>query len=96
MNFKIAGTKYYNNDYRVGSKITLEHDPSNVHDSNAIKVLNEDGDQLGHVPAAAAAVMMLLSQRADLSIAELFYATADYDDSFSMDLLPNLQVVERS
>jgi len=41
----------------VGDAVTLEREPSNRHDSNAILVLSEDGSELGYVPRFEASEM---------------------------------------
>ena len=35
----------------VGDRLELEREPSNLHDANAIKVMDRAGRQLGHIPA---------------------------------------------
>lgn len=51
--FNIAGMSYRDNidDYLGEFKGTLEAEPTNAYDSNAIKVLAPDGHHLGYVPA---------------------------------------------
>lgn len=51
--FNIAGMSYRENidDYLGEFKGTLEADPTNAYDTNAIKVLAPDGHHVGYVPA---------------------------------------------
>ena len=62
---KVAGVSYQNEDgtsrqaiarrCAVWEKLKLFHDDENPHDSNAIQVLRENGQQLGFLPAYLAA-----------------------------------------
>lgn len=44
-------------DLQVGERVTLEREPENRHDANAILILNAAGDELGYVPREDAAEM---------------------------------------
>ena len=80
---KIAGTKYYNIEPpEFGEPLQLISDPDNRFDSNAVKVCNQEGDQLGHVPAPAAAVMALIATNTGHKIEELFEAKMEYGENF--------------
>jgi SWI/SNF-related matrix-associated actin-dependent regulator of chromatin subfamily A3 len=48
--FKVTGASFYKNDAEEGDLIFFELEPDNPHDKNAIKVLNEEGLMLGHIP----------------------------------------------
>ena len=52
LEFEIAGMSYRNNidDYLGEHKGTLEAEPRNEYDPNAIKILAEDGHHVGYVP----------------------------------------------
>lgn len=56
LSFNIAGVKYYDaafvmDDLKVGSPLTLESEPENPHDSQAVKI-SFNGKKLGYVPAS--------------------------------------------
>lgn len=56
LSFNIAGVKYYDaafvmDDLKVGSPLTLEPEPENPHDSQAVKI-SFNGKKLGYVPAS--------------------------------------------
>ncbi|GIQ68939.1 HIRAN domain-containing protein [Xylanibacillus composti] len=61
----IAGITYENDDgssrikiaksCRAGQKLNLVRDPDNPHDKNAVKIMTEDGRQLGFLDASTAA-----------------------------------------
>ena len=58
---KIAGLTHENPDgtsrqfiieqCRPYERVSLEHDPENEHDENAVKVMHGDGSQIGFIPA---------------------------------------------
>jgi hypothetical protein len=87
---KIAGAQFYEwpPDYPiVGDALSLAHNPDNRHDSNAIEIIAESGDhstQIGHIPAAAAAVMVLLSRHTGMPVEVLF--GADLSDGQQVNL----------
>jgi HIRAN domain len=88
---KIAGTKFYTTATpEKGSKLTLRSNPDNRYDSNAIEILDKDGNQLGHVPAAAAAVMTLYAQKVGYPVGKLFEAVMDYEENFTLDMVEEL------
>lgn len=43
------GRQRYIRRMSVGEAVTLERDPSNIHDKNAIKVINKSGNQIGFI-----------------------------------------------
>jgi hypothetical protein len=86
---KIAGTKFYHTECPpAGTKLVLKSNPDNQYDSNAIEVRDDEGDQLGHVPAAAAALMTLLAQEIGHPVEEIFEAKMEYDENFTLAVLP--------
>ena len=86
---KIAGSRYYAGVLpKPGSVLILDAEPSNPHDPNAIKILNLDEEQLGHVPAAAAALMTLVSQETGHPVYVLFEAKMRQGEEFSLGLKP--------
>jgi len=76
----VAGESFRNDDgtdrqaiiagCRVGEPLLLEADPDNPHDENAVRVLREDGKQIGHLEAGMAAQLAN-----DLSDFSAFVAT---------------------
>ena len=53
-NTKVVGVTFegrqrYIRRMSVGEDVTLERDPSNIHDKNAIKVINKGGYQIGFI-----------------------------------------------
>jgi hypothetical protein len=51
----VAGHDYYPVPCSGGEFITLVRDPTNIHDPNAIKLLNSSGTQIGFMPREVAA-----------------------------------------
>jgi SWI/SNF-related matrix-associated actin-dependent regulator of chromatin subfamily A3 len=51
---KIVGVRYYNGYATAGEMVVLRHEPNNQYDSNAIKVTNVQGQQIGHLPRTVA------------------------------------------
>lgn len=52
---KIVGVRYYNGFATAGEMVVLRREPSNPYDSNAIRVDNVLGNQIGHIPRTVAA-----------------------------------------
>ncbi|KAK4121600.1 RAD5-like protein [Parathielavia appendiculata] len=52
---KIVGVRYYNGMATAGEVVVCRREPSNQYDSNAIRVDNVLGRQIGHIPRAVAA-----------------------------------------
>jgi SWI/SNF-related matrix-associated actin-dependent regulator of chromatin subfamily A3 len=52
---KIVGVRYYSGYATVGEMVICRREPNNPYDSNAIRVLNVQGDQIGHIPKTWAA-----------------------------------------
>jgi len=47
---RIVGRQYYDGQVRLEEDISLEREPDNEHDPNAIGVMNQDSEQVGHLP----------------------------------------------
>lgn len=47
---KIVGVRYYNGYATPGEQVMVKREPSNQHDSNAIRIDNVQGTQIGHLP----------------------------------------------
>ncbi|KAK4097378.1 RAD5-like protein [Parathielavia hyrcaniae] len=52
---KIVGVRYYNGMATAGEVVVCRREPSNQYDSNAIRVDNVLGRQIGHIPRTVAA-----------------------------------------
>ncbi|KAE8553037.1 hypothetical protein EYB25_004416 [Talaromyces marneffei] len=50
INTKIVGVRFYSGYASSGERVTLQREPDNKYDRNAIKVLNVMGAQIGHIP----------------------------------------------
>jgi len=52
---ELAGARFYKNDnlgflFKHGEQMLLFQEPDNIHDKNAVKVVNLRGQQIGHIP----------------------------------------------
>ncbi|GKZ18628.1 hypothetical protein AbraIFM66951_007648 [Aspergillus brasiliensis] len=54
---KIVGVRYYRGHATIGEHVRVVRDPGNPYDSNAIRVDNVMGQQIGHIPRTVAAVL---------------------------------------
>ncbi|KAH6913909.1 SNF2 family N-terminal domain-containing protein [Coprinopsis sp. MPI-PUGE-AT-0042] len=64
MQTNVVGIKYYNGLVGNGEQVTLVREPTNRFDSNAVKVTNIQGIQIGHIPKnVAGRLAPLLDQR---------------------------------
>ncbi|KAF8858265.1 hypothetical protein BDZ45DRAFT_674055 [Acephala macrosclerotiorum] len=52
---KIVGVRYYNGYATPGEQVMVMREPGNPHDSNAIRINNVQGIQIGHIPKNLAA-----------------------------------------
>ena len=52
---KIVGIRYYDGYATVGEQVMIKREPGNPYDSNAIRVNNVQGTQIGHLPRNLAA-----------------------------------------
>ena len=52
---KIVGIRFYNGFAMLGEQVMIRREPTNPYDSNAIRVNNVQGDQIGHLPKNLAA-----------------------------------------
>lgn len=59
LKFEVRGVKHRNYPYwllKPGDVVHLEAEPSNEHDRNAIKVVDQNGLHMGYVPAELACI----------------------------------------
>ncbi|KAF7597368.1 hypothetical protein BBP40_006309 [Aspergillus hancockii] len=52
---KIVGVRYYRGTANIGERVVVRRQPDNQYDSNAIRVDNVMGNQIGHIPRNMAA-----------------------------------------
>ncbi len=52
---KIVGIRYYDGYATMGEQVMIRREPGNPHDSNAIRINNVQGTQIGHLPRNLAA-----------------------------------------
>lgn len=52
---KIVGVRFYTGHATKGEHVVVKREPSNHYDSNAIRVGNVMGEQIGHIPRQMAA-----------------------------------------
>lgn len=57
-----------------GNGVILDRNPNNLHDSNAVRVLDEGGQMLGHIDATSAAILALHMDRGVIFIASVMTA----------------------
>ena len=55
INAKVVGVRYYHGVATMGEQVMVKREPGNPHDSNAIRVNNVQGTQIGHLPRNLAA-----------------------------------------
>ncbi|KAL8824855.1 MAG: hypothetical protein Q9191_004771 [Dirinaria sp. TL-2023a] len=55
LNTKVVGIRYYTGYATVGEFVLIRREPSNIYDSNAIRIDNVQGNQIGHIPRTMAA-----------------------------------------
>lgn len=65
---KIVGVRYYNGVATVGEYVILRREPSNPYDSNAIRVDNVFGNQIGHIPRNLAAKLAPYIDRGEVEL----------------------------
>lgn len=51
---KVVGVRFYNGYATNGETVMLRREPTNQYDSNAIRVNNVFGEQIGHIPRPVA------------------------------------------
>ncbi|KAK5660361.1 hypothetical protein OQA88_12902 [Cercophora sp. LCS_1] len=65
---KIVGVRYYNGFATAGEIVVLRREPSNQYDSNAIRVDNVLGNQIGHIPRTVAAKLAPYMDNGDVEL----------------------------
>ncbi|GES66884.1 SNF2 family helicase [Aspergillus terreus] len=65
---KIVGVRYYRGHATIGEYVILRREPTNQYDSNAIRVDNVMGAQIGHIPRNMAAKLAKYMDAKDLLV----------------------------
>ncbi|KAK4233595.1 RAD5-like protein [Achaetomium macrosporum] len=65
---KVVGVRYYNGMATAGEVVVCRREPSNPYDSNAIRVDNVLGHQIGHIPRTIAAKLAPYMDRDEIAI----------------------------
>ncbi|KAF9650574.1 hypothetical protein BDM02DRAFT_3164771 [Thelephora ganbajun] len=68
LNTNIVGVQYYKGLVGYGEHVKLEREPNNQYDRNAIKVLNINNTQVGHVPRNVAAKLAPLLDQGKVTV----------------------------
>jgi hypothetical protein len=102
---RIAGTRHKNVDGSSRTRLIgrlepldrlhFEHEPTNPHDPNAVRVLGEDGRQVGYLPREVAADVVEKSRRGH-EFACFVEDVIEEDDSRRLAWFVDLFVVEAS
>ncbi|KAL2256470.1 hypothetical protein VTK26DRAFT_1611 [Humicola hyalothermophila] len=77
---KIVGVRYYSGMATVGEVVVCRREPSNEYDSNAIRVDNVLGRQIGHIPRAIAAKLAPYLDRGEIAIEAVLTGEKGYYD----------------
>ena len=65
---KIVGIRYYNGRATTDEYVMVRREPRNPYDSNAIRIDNVVGDQIGHIPRGMAAKLAALIDSKELLV----------------------------
>ncbi|MCJ1475579.1 hypothetical protein MMC13_004242 [Lambiella insularis] len=65
---KIVGVQYYTGYATIGEHAIIKREPTNRYDSNAIRVINVQRDQIGHIPRQVAAKLAAYMDAGDLLV----------------------------
>jgi SWI/SNF-related matrix-associated actin-dependent regulator of chromatin subfamily A3 len=65
---KIVGCRFYDGRVTLGEYVTVRREPRNQYDSNAIRIDNVQGKQIGHIPRQVAAKLAGLVDSRDLLV----------------------------
>lgn len=85
---KIVGVQYYRGHVTFGEMVTLQREPTNQYDANAIRVVNVSGVQIGHIPRTVASKLApFMDSRRILCEAETTGPKGGYDVPISINLM---------
>jgi hypothetical protein len=83
---EIAGGQYHGVELAPGTALTLEREPQNPHDPNAIRVSAASGRPAGYIPRTIAAWLAPLMDEEKLRLKASAGQYLDEKDAFSLDL----------
>lgn len=93
---KIVGVRFYNGYATVGEMVVCRREPQNRFDSNAIQVLNVQGQQIGHIPKTLASKLAkYMDNRSLLVEAQITGRKGDFDCPIEIRLYGTNEPVER-
>ncbi|MCJ1308567.1 hypothetical protein MMC25_002220 [Agyrium rufum] len=88
MHIKIVGIQYYDGHASINEHVLIRREPSNPYDSNAIRVNNVRGDQIGHLGRKfAASLAPFLDSGELIASAILAGSRGQFDIPIAVDLL---------
>lgn len=65
---KIVGVRFYDGFATMGEQVMVKREPGNPYDSNAIRINNVRGEQIGHIPRNLAAKLAPFMVRSDRTV----------------------------
>lgn len=93
---KIVGIRYYNGYATVGEMVVCRREPNNQYDSNAIQVVNVQGDQIGHIPRTLASKLAKYMDNRTLMIeAQITGSKSAFDCPLQIRMYGTNEPVER-
>ncbi|PVH97783.1 hypothetical protein DM02DRAFT_657940 [Periconia macrospinosa] len=96
-NTNIVGCRFYRGYATRGEMAFVRREPSNPYDKNAIRVLNVEGTQIGHIPKWAAARLAPYMDRRDLFVeAQISGEKGQYDCPVSLILFGTNEPIARA
>jgi SWI/SNF-related matrix-associated actin-dependent regulator of chromatin subfamily A3 len=97
MQEKVVGLRYYDGFATKGEAVTIVREPSNPYDSNAMRVNNVQGTQIGHLPRAIVAKLApYMDSRSLLVEGVLVGEKGFYDCPISLTLWATSEPVARA
>ena len=95
LNTKCVGVRYYTGRATIGEYVVIRREPRNPYDSNAIRVDNVVGNQIGHIPKQIAAKLArLMDSKALLVEGALTGRKGEYDVPIGLKLFGSADSVE--
>ncbi|OJD35014.1 snf2 family helicase [Diplodia corticola] len=96
LNAKIVGVRYYNGYATIGEMVMLRREPHNPYDGNAIRVLNVQEQQIGHIPRQIAAKLARYMDNRSLIVEGVITGHKDtFDMPLAVKLYGTSDIVER-
>ncbi|KAF1845826.1 uncharacterized protein K460DRAFT_286410 [Cucurbitaria berberidis CBS 394.84] len=97
MHGKIVGVRYYNGYATVGEMVVCRREPTNPYDRNAIRVLNVQGEQIGHLPRTlAASLAKYMDNRSLLVESTIIGPKGAFECPIELKLYGTIEPVERN